>query len=237
MMKKIAAVCTWRAAGNKFGIISGRGGKNIKIIAEQHPQLELDFLAACNGGHIYDGNGRVIYEARCTTLSLRTLVKDLLLWGSMFAYVIAKESFYTITDWEKRPSNVPAEEICLFEELREAEYFNQVSVQLPTVEETLKVVAHIENSYGQHVTPLQNGTCIDIVPVGVNKAQGLYRVMEHYGGTYDDVIAVGDNYNDADMLREFRSYAMAHSDEPIRCMANDIVENVTQLLQKEMEDN
>ena len=233
--EKLAAVRDWRNAGNKFGIISGRGGLHAQMVAQQHPELEMDFFAACNGGKIYDSNGKVIYEARCTSLPLADLAKDLLSWGSYFAFVIAETSFYVISDWDAMPSSMDKKHVCLLSELTPLPYFNQVSAQLPSVEETHAVVKRLAERYGEYVTPLQNGVCIDIVPRGVNKAQGLYRVMEHFGGSYDDVIAVGDNYNDADMLREFRSYAMAHSDEAIRAMANDTVEYVTDLLRKEME--
>lgn len=231
---KLTAVREWRARGNVFGIISGRGGLHAQVVAKQHPNLEMDFFASCNGGLIFDGNGKVIYEARCTTLPLINLVKDLLSWNCVHVFVIAQASFYVVTDWDKRPPHVEDKDLCLLQDLPTLPYFNQVSVALPTVEETLEVVGRIQRTYGECLTPLQNGTCIDIVPKGVNKAQGLYRVMEHFGGTYDEVIAVGDNYNDADMLKEFRSYAMAHSDEAIRGMANDVTENVTDLLKKEM---
>ena len=72
---------------------------------------------------------------------------------------------------------------------------------------------------------------MDIVPKGVNKAQGLYRLMEHYGCNYDDVIAVGDQINDMDMIREFHSYAMENGVEQIKAAANGIVSSVTELLE------
>jgi hypothetical protein len=36
------------------------------------------------------------------------------------------------------------------------------------------------------------------------------------------------------MIREFRSYAMAHGVESIKAMANGIVSNVVEILQKEI---
>ena len=80
---------------------------------------------------------------------------------------------------------------------------------------------------------MQNGRCIDIVPFGVNKAEGLYRVMEFFGCAYEDVIAVGDNINDADMLREFRSYAMESGVEEMKALADGVVRDVTEIFEKE----
>ena len=58
--------------------------------------------------------------------------------------------------------------------------------------------------------------------------------MEYYGATYDDVITVGDNINDIDMIREFRSYAMKNGVEAVKNIAFGIVSDVTEILEKEI---
>jgi hydroxymethylpyrimidine pyrophosphatase-like HAD family hydrolase len=121
-----------------------------------------------------------------------------------------------------------------FPEFPEVTYFNQVSTSIEPVEATRVVVERIREVYGEWLNPLQNGCCIDIVPNGVNKAKGLYRLMEHYGCSYEDVIAVGDNINDADMIREFRSYAMANGVDLIKEMADYVVEDVMDLIDREI---
>ena len=63
---------------------------------------------------------------------------------------------------------------------------------------------------------------------------GIYRVMEYFGGTYEDVITVGDNINDVDMIREFRSYAMKSGVEKLQALADGIVNDVTELLVREL---
>lgn len=82
---------------------------------------------------------------------------------------------------------------------------------------------NIRTLYGLWLNPLQNGKSIDIVSVGVNKAQGLYRVMEFFGASREDIIAVGDNINDIDMIREFHSYAMENGVEQLKMIAEGIV--------------
>ncbi len=58
--------------------------------------------------------------------------------------------------------------------------------------------------------------------------------MEYYGCTHDDVIAVGDNINDFDMIREFYSYAMENGVEEIKKQADGIVSDVTEIFEKEL---
>ena len=113
-------------------------------------------------------------------------------------------------------------------------YLNQIGVKFGTFEQAEAAAEAMRKLYGDFLTPLQNGIFIDVVPKGVNKAEGMYRVMEFFGGKYEDVITVGDNINDTDMLREFRSYAMESGVESVKALADGIVSNVTEIFEKEI---
>ena len=231
---KCAAVHAWRDAGHKFGIISGRGGHYLPEIWRSYPALELDFFAACNGGYITDGEGRLIYEMRCTNVSVPRFSADLSAWGCKYIHVNGDQYFCVIEKSEDKPSWISEKDAVLLADVPNLDYFYQISVQVPTEEGAAALVELIRKKYGKWLNPLQNGTCIDIVPQGVNKAEGLYRLMEHYGCTYEDVIAVGDNINDADMIREFRSYAMANGVKSIKELADYVIADVVDLIEKEI---
>ena len=56
-----AAIKNWRAAGNKFGIVTGRA----YVMLEPHLKnygLDVDFSICCNGAVIYDGDGKIVFE-------------------------------------------------------------------------------------------------------------------------------------------------------------------------------
>ena len=74
--------------------------------------------------------------------------------------------------------------------------FNRISTKTDDFDKSADVTASIKEQFGQWVTPLQNGICIDIVPTGMNKAQGLYERLSLLGASYEDMIVVGDNIND-----------------------------------------
>lgn len=232
--EKLSAIKQWHTAGNLFGIVSGRGIDFRETLLQNIPQLELDFFVACNGAYITDGIGKLIYEARCNTLSVLTLAKDLLAWGCKFILVNGKQYICLVAKTKDLPYPLPENQVYLIEKIPPIEYFNQLSVQLLSAEVASIVVEKIRKKYNKWLNPLQNGTCIDIVPLGVNKAQGLYRVIDFFGCTHNDMIVVGDNLNDADMIREFRSYAMKNAVAEIRNLANGIVSDVTELLKKEL---
>ncbi len=231
---KCAAVRAWRAAGHKFGIISGRGNDYVHEIRRIYPALELDFFAACNGGYITDAEGRMLHEVRCTTVDVQKFTADLSAWGCKYIHVNGTRYFCVVAKEEDLPSWVNAEDMVLLSDVPALDYFHQISVAFPTEAEAAALVEKVREVYGAWLNPLLNGTCIDIVPSGVNKAKGMYFVMELFGGTYEDVIVVGDNVNDADMIREFRSYAMANGVAAIKEMAHAIVDDVTDLLKREM---
>ena len=94
--------------------------------------------------------------------------------------------------------------------------------------------ALIGERFGEYLNPLQNGTCIDIVPLGMDKAQGIYKLLSLVGGEKTDVIAVGDNVNDEAMIKEFRSYAMENGVASIKALADCITVSIEELIEKEL---
>ena len=232
--EKLFAIKKWRAAGHKFGIVSGRSANFLETLLRTHPAMELDFFASCSGGYITDREGKVLYEARCDQLPARKLVEDLIVWGCRIIHVSGKEYYLVIEGTDGLPDWVYKEKYCSLAELPPLDYFNQVSVELESSQAAAAVVERIRQKYGDILNPLQNNICIDIVPFGVNKAVGLRRLTEVYGGREEDVVVIGDNINDLDMIRAFRSYAMASGVQIVKDAADEIVSDVTELIEKEL---
>ena len=72
------------------------------------------------------------------------------------------------------------------------------------------------------------------VVICFHKTSAIYKLLEIVGAKYEDVITVGDNYNDADMIREFRSYAMDNAVPLIKELADATVPSVTELIYREL---
>ena len=225
---KCNAVSRWRKAGNLFGIISGRGYPSLKDVVDRKP-FEYDFLICNNGAVIFDYKEKMIYENRCDGSYAKPLITDMFEWGCPMAN-IDKDIPVLV-----KPSNIEVEEgEYTLETLPGITYFNQISTYLDSTDEATAVVKKIESKYSGVLSPLQNGNCIDIVPQGVNKAQGIYSLLEIVGASYDDVIAVGDNINDTHMIAEFRSYAMENAVDSIKDLADYIVSDITEIFEKEI---
>ena len=236
--QKCDAIHAWRAKGNKFGIISGRGAAFYHDVKSKYPSLEFDFFAACNGAIILDGDGALLFRATCRELPFLTIANKLFEEGCTFFNLCGADDDWmqivsVCRDIENLPPYASPDSSVLLDDLLEVRSFSQICAVQPTPEGAARLTQVLREQYGQWVNPLQNGRCIDIPPRGVDKAQGVLRIMEHFGASYDDMITVGDNYNDADMIREFRSYTMAHGVAPLKDLANGVVASVTEILRIE----
>ncbi len=225
---KRAAIARWRKAGNRFGLVSGRGMDALPDILS-HDRFECDFFIANNGALIAAPDGTVLAESRCDGSIAIPLLKVLFDLGCPWGSISTEPPFVVrATPSARHPKDYT------LENAPKISHFNQISTILPTFEEAARVTAAIKERFGQWVNPLQNGVCIDIVPAGMDKAQGLYRLLSLWNASYDDLITVGDNINDTAMIAEFRSYAMENAVPSILALADAVTPGITELIELEL---
>ncbi len=227
--KKKKALERWRKEGNIFALISGRGPKNVLEIYNEK-QFPCDYLIADNGAVIMKTDGTVISDIRCDSSLAVPLLKLLFEKGCPWGHIQADFSCRVYADSEE----CREEHEYTLQNMPEIPYFNQINTLLPDFETAAEVTACIREHFGDKLNPLQNGVCIDIVRADMNKAKGLYILMDYLGAKYDDIIAVGDNINDSDMIKEFRSYAMENGVDVIKELADHVTPGITELIEKEL---
>lgn len=227
--KKKKALERWRSNGNVFALISGRGPENIlKLYNEK--QFPCDYLIANNGAVITKTDGTVISDIRCDGGMAIPLLEFMFEKGCPWGDIQTSFPCSVHAD----ASDCKDDDEYTLENMPEIPYFNQISTALPDFETAAYVTACIRERFGDRLNPLQNGICIDIVRADINKAKGLYILMEHLGAKYEDIIAVGDNINDSDMIREFRSYAMENGVDAVKELADYVTPGITELIEKEL---
>lgn len=224
------AIKRWRKAGNLFGLVSGRGAPDLVELRRKN-NFECDFLLASNGAVILSPEGEILAEDRCDGKLAMPLLEFIMSLGCYWASI--HTNFRCIID--ERDDERLDDEFTL-KTVPGIPYFNQISTILPDENEAARVTDAIKNKFGEHLNPLQNGRCIDIVSAEMNKAQGLYNLLKIVGAGYDDMITVGDNINDTHMIAEFRSYAMENAVRSIKDIADYITPGVTELIEKELEE-
>lgn len=229
--KKKEAISRWRKEGNIFSVVSGRGAPDLLRIYNKNT-FECDYLVACNGAVIMKTDGEIVREDKIDVSVTKPFLRFLFEQGCEWGYV--QTSFPCRVFRDNNFGEYDKEECLSFEDLSEFPYVYQINTALPSFEEAQRVTLAIKERFGDILNPLQNGTCIDIVSVNMDKARGLYKLIDLIGATYEDVITVGDNVNDKDMIKEFRSYAMANAVPLIKELADYETPGITELIEQEL---
>lgn len=91
--------------------------------------------------------------------------------------------------------------------------------------ETLEKMVKAELA-GQLDAFRSNPNFLELVPLGVNKGKGLGTLIERLNLLREEVIAVGDNYNDVEMIQMAGlGVAMANAPEPIKTCADYVTKS------------
>jgi Cof subfamily protein (haloacid dehalogenase superfamily) len=230
--KDKAAIAAWRKAGHLFGINTGRGYYGIKTELERH-QVDYDFLLCNNGGLIYENEAKPIEQKTADGKVLPSLVSLILEAGGLHAAIgrieIDQEAGYWISEnMDRKPG--PEFTRILMDELNAITYFTQLSTQYENEEQANKCTQQINEQFGDNVTAFQNGVCIDIVPVGVNKATGMLHYMHLKKVPKENVLVIGDNFNDLDMILEFNGFSVNSGKPEVIAKASKSFDSIAGLI-------
>ena len=229
--KKRQAIEAWRAAGNLFVLVSGRHSSNVRDLHIQQ-NFPCDYFIGSNGAVIRNDRNEVVHADCCDPEKMVPLIEYLLELGCPFALVHGAEDWFYVYD---NPEQAVKEPACTLETMPSVTYYTQITTCLPEEAQTAMVTQKVRERFGEWFNPLQNGTSLDIVRADANKAKGLYRLAELVGARQAEIITVGDNTNDADMLREFRSYAMENGVQSMKDLADSVTSGVAELIRQELE--
>ncbi len=224
--EKLDAIKKWQEKGNYFCVVSGRQKEFFFELKEKN--IPVDFFLACNGAVITDKNFNTVSDTRCEALIGNELAEFIFSLDCPFIFFCGDE-FLRI-----RNESFPQESGEIYDPSKRLLSFNQISTACKDFDEAARVSTLIRERFGEFLNPLQNGTCIDIVPAGMDKAEGIYNLLSLTGGKKEDVIAVGDNINDAAMIKEFYSYAMANGVDYIKELADKETCSIEELIENEI---
>ncbi len=228
------ALARWRAAGHKFGIVSGRGIYNILAVVGRDG-VECDFFVANNGAVIADGAGRVLFSHTGDAGKAAVIARFLIERGGAYACLNdLVGDLFLCSDEEKLTRYAGDRRFCGLSDFSGDIAFTQISTICRDEPSALSLTEALNDNFGECVTAFQNGVCIDIVPAGVNKARGVEELLSFYKADREEVCTVGDNNNDLAMLEAFRSYAVENAIERVKEVAGAVVPDLAALVEREM---
>ena len=231
----LSAIKNWRAAGKKFGIVTGRCYPMLTSCLKDF-DLAIDFAICDNGAIIFDGDGKIIFETELTKKILLELIKDSCVAKSFhFLFGAADETFCAAVgknSWVWREKK-DWEFFLTFIDIAQVETLpkkiNQLALGFDTVEEAQSAAEMLNKKFGDVIFAQKNTRSVDVVPFGMNKGAGvenLLRVMNWDG----KVFVIGDESNDLPMIKKFGGYTVATAKNFVKREAAEIFDSVGAML-------
>ena len=137
--QKLDAIARWRAAGNLFGLVSGRSADSLWELADRDG-FGFDFMIANNGAVVLDRERHVLHAQRCDGDLVLPVLRAMFAWDCPSAYLTADHTSVI------QPSEVAS--------LPSIPWFYQISTFLETSQEALEISSLLRVRFGDRAAVL-----------------------------------------------------------------------------------
>lgn len=218
--------------GHLFAIATGRMHGSGRIITQD---LNYDgFLISCNGAYVkHLVTGEVIQAIAIDKGLVRQVVAICKKHKNYFHLydshlIVAEERKHLSKRFADNMNNLPEDfrfEVAFVEDVETM--IDQMTVYkiglYSEVEDDFQKAMDEINALGKLETCKSLTTSFDVNAKGVTKAKGIEAIRDHYNIPLENVIALGDNENDLDMIRYAGvGVAMANATDEVKKEANFI---------------
>lgn len=216
----VSAIRELKSRGLKVAVATSRPWRTMAEIPGLL-DLDLDGYVTASGGQVYDGNQKLIYDASFSIPQLRQITSlavqndiplymagdDILITASTPLIPAFLEKYHISIDGV-HPWN--------------GEHTPLVTTITEDTDNAIRVFSQIPG-----LLLVKGGSVnVDMRPDGLDKPEGIHRLMEHWNLPVHSYLAFGDTQIDAGMLRDARiSAAMPWADQDARAAADFILED------------
>jgi hydroxymethylpyrimidine pyrophosphatase-like HAD family hydrolase len=210
--------------------VTGRDKHFIKSVTDED-NLEIDFLIIYNGTDIYGFNGNqasLIKRQTGKTNRLHEMLPLILRKSADWAEFITPDRNYYITY-----NDEPAKEKDNWvkgEALKGVSEFIQIYSLYENEESALEIARQLDNNFNEAASALVNGSWLNVAPAGVSKSYGVYEYAKMAGAAKEDILTIGDSYNDLDMIEEFNGFTVDNGAEAVKKIARAVYSGVWELI-------
>ncbi|WP_232696687.1 HAD family hydrolase [Brevibacillus daliensis] len=185
-----------------------------------------------NGGHIINYEGLVLHSRDFEPEMAHKLCEAAKEFDAL-GFVSANEQIFLNQKSSYRPEINPGLSSPIIEELdlhlRFGDELRPTKLTYVGELETLKRLQQKlhEEFPEQFDSYISFSDCLDLMPLHVSKGNAVNFLMKELGLTKDEVVCIGDSYNDIPMFNVVtNSFAMEHADDEVKQHATHIVKSV-----------
>ncbi len=193
--------------GILFGVVSGRPVESGLILAKNWGlEDSISFLVGMNGG--------VLYDVRRQEKDVYSIMNGDLIWQILQHYLDMPDLHFEVMVGNKRYTNYSTpetlanaelygEEEIIVDDLEDFLHHNNVNKLIirSKPEDQAKVDAIAKTIHLPGMTSFSTSDVLyEFVQPDINKGFGIQKVCDHFGLKLDNVVAFGDENNDAEML-------------------------------------
>ena len=231
----LAAIRAWRAAGNVFGIVTGRAIVMLEPLLKSFA-LDVDFMICDNGAIIYDGGGRIVFESELPKKILLDIINEPCMSRSLhFLFETADKIFCSDVkknSWvvrEKNRWNFPLTFVDTAQ-IDGLPKVNQLALGFESPEEAQIATDALNRKFGDTIHAQRNTHSVDVVSAGINKAQGVENLLRLMNWQDAEIFVIGDEANDLPMIKHFGGCTVTTAKDYVKREAKYIFDSVGTML-------
>lgn len=205
--KNVQLIKSFIEKGNKFIIATGRPIYLLKPDIEDY-NLDCSYIVCNDGGVIFDSKGKKIFE--------ENIDKE-----------VAKEVYGLLS----KDDNF--EEVFIDTALNFSKDINDTFNAILALPKDKKIAQKQIDELMEKYPSIQgyiSHRWLNILNKNSSKGNAIKMLMNMNNWSYDDVITIGDNYNDVSMLENFNSFIIK-GDKNIEDKAKHVVNNFKEMLE------
>lgn len=238
--ENLEAIIGFKEEGNKFVISTGRNVDSIYDLFKDYPEIEYDYIVACNGSIVLDNNKKVISSNYINSEIAERIINNFINREDICINFEADGIHYLVEskllENEKNFSEEMKDLLLYFKDRISVDEIFAIKrkysfISVFSINKDVVVAEEIKNSlieaYGQDLEAFRNQFFVDIAPKDCSKGNGLRKILELNNIKEENLYAIGDSFNDVSMFElTNNSFTFHNVEDELKSLANNHVSTV-----------
>ncbi|MDV4151669.1 Cof-type HAD-IIB family hydrolase [Clostridium sp. AL.422] len=238
--ENLEAIIWFKKEGNKFVISTGRNVDSIYDLFRDYPEIEYDYIVACNGSIVLDNNKEVILNKYIRNDIAEKIIKDFIDREDVCINFVSDGQHYLIETKSLEHASCLSQDISdMLVRFKDRISINELFstrrmysfISIFSLNKDVELAEDIKNLlvkiYGQDLEAFRNQFFVDISPKDCSKGNGLKSILELNDIKEENLYAIGDSFNDVSMFELTKnSFTFHHVEEDLKRIANKHVSTV-----------